>query len=75
MEPSTPVSFGLALEAMKDGKKVRRKVWRSDLHRSIKLCPGDAYSYPKFTELRGNDTYYWLPRHGDLIAEDWEVLA
>ena len=60
---------------MKDGKKVRRKVWRSDLQRTVELHPGDAYSYPKFTELRGSDKYYWLPRHGDLIAEDWEVLV
>lgn len=69
------VSFGLALEAMKQGHKVRRKVWGTRSQRSISLFPGDQYSFPTFKDSREDDMYYWLPRHGDLVAEDWEVLT
>lgn len=73
MNQST-VSFGLALEAMKQGQKVRRKVWGSQV-RSLGLYPGDQYTFPAFKDKRADDEYYWLPRHADLVAEDWEVLA
>lgn len=69
------VSFGLALEAMKQGKQVRRKEWGTRTQRSISLFPGGQYSYPAFKEAREDDVYYWLPRHRDLVAEDWEVLT
>ena len=72
---ATAVSFGLALEAMKQGKQVRRKEWGTRTQRSISLFPGDQYSYPAFKEALEDDLYYWLPRHGDLVAEDWEVLT
>ena len=74
MSAST-VSFGLALEAMKQGKEVRRKEWGTRTKRSISLYPGDKYSFPTFKDLQEDDEYYWLPRHGDLIAEDWEILS
>jgi hypothetical protein len=62
--------FGLAICALKRGKKVRRVGW------------GDALSYtedfrgygPRITRDLGGVTLSWYPEQEDMLAEDWEIV-
>ena len=77
------MDFGKALEALKQGKKVRRKGWngkglwlelqRPDAHSKMTL-PYVYLNYPK------GDTYHdgcrvpWQPSQTDMLEEDWEIV-
>jgi Protein of unknown function (DUF2829) len=66
------VEFGFAdaLYEMKGGWKVARSVWRNRTFTSflymkdgrIMMCAGSACTQ-------------WIPRHDDLVAEDWMMLS
>ena len=83
------MDFGKALEALKQGKRVRRSFW---LGRGFYLyyVPKNHYSAvtehakKEFGTLVPYDAYLavktdhsvvpWTPSHQDLIEEDWEIL-
>jgi hypothetical protein len=81
------VNFGEALEALKDGKRVRRKSWAANVF--LYFVPGSTFQvsrapllgiFPEGTEIQynhhidiavGNNCAVWQPSQSALIAEDW----
>ena len=80
------LTFGLAIEALKLGKKVSRKGWngkgifielqRPDEHSKMT----HPYIYIDTTCLQTNNPYApkdrvpWLASQIDMLAEDWQIL-
>jgi len=71
------MSFGLAIEAMKLGKKVRRNadfrgaflcVQKPDTH-SLMTEP-----YIRIVSYCGKLTVPWIPKMDDMLADDWEIV-
>ena len=62
-------SFEWALNLIRQGKPVRRKLWYPGLH--IILSPEGTISYQASfdTVLHGMQ---WVPSQWDLLSEDWE---
>ena len=54
-----------AIEAMKQGKKIRRVNW-SDKEDCLKLFIDNI--------IRFGSAYSWIPTTADLLADDWEVV-
>ena len=75
VEKSEPagMTFSEAVQAMKEGKKVRREIW-------AKWCWIIAMSYSKniqicFDDRAGTLEYYdWLPSLREVEATDWQVV-
>ena len=88
--PTSGMSFGLALEALKLGKSVSRSGWNG-AGQFVYVLPGDqlakATSYG-FGEYLGEPTFSdilvlrnaqnrlcaWVPSTGDLFADDWQLV-
>lgn len=88
--PTSGMSFGLALEALKLGKSVSRSSWNG-ADQFVYVLPGDqlakATSY-RFGEHLGEPTFSdilvlrnaqnrlcaWVPSTGDLFADDWQLV-
>lgn len=80
--PTTALTFGLALEAMKLGKKMQREGWNGkglwvqfwkstsscDLPHLMLMYPVNSYQYPLGARVP------WTPSQTDQLAEDWTVL-
>ncbi len=79
------MAFGLALEAMKKGKKVARAGWNGkDMW--LTLIEGDAYTLRDVFEVdgkllpwigmktAGDDIVPWLASQTDMLAEDWMIV-
>lgn len=73
--------FGVAMELMRDGHRVRRESWRhptTHLRLAERIHPQQpreqyiAYNYP-WAESRHESV--WMPAHPDILAKDWTVLA
>lgn len=60
------MTFGLALEAMKKGLKVGRGGWKKGNYIVL-----DAGIFHKVTT---GENYPWNPDHGDVMAEDWQIV-
>ena len=84
-ETKNSLTFGEALEAMKDGKKVARKGWNGK-GMYLYLADGKLLteeigdgSYP-FTDtvvMKTADNKYcigWLASQTDMLAEDWHIV-
>lgn len=75
------MNFGYALEALKKGKKIRRKGWSGRKEEAcMKLQRPDkkskmtqAYIYCEYTEDGKVRRVPWMPLQTDILAEDWEV--
>jgi hypothetical protein len=75
-------SFGGALSALRDGKKVARKGWNA--HHTLGLQipdEGSANTLPYIYMVVGQDAVDmqgkrvpWVASQTDLLAEDWEVV-
>lgn len=70
------MNFGEAIQAMKDGKRVRRKDWENDTWITVNYM---AYNRPAYISL-GRDNSFdghkpWYPSQEDMLAEDWEIKA
>lgn len=68
------MNFGEAIQAMKDGKRVRRKDWKNDIWITVDYL---TYNQPPYIYL-GRDNSFdghksWIPRMEDMLAEDWEI--
>lgn len=81
------MSFGLAIEALRKGFRVRRRSWNGK-GIFIELQTPDAYSkmtspyiYIDTTGLQTQNTEApksrvpWLASQTDMLAEDWEIFA
>jgi hypothetical protein len=77
------MTFGLALEAMKMGKKVQRAGWngkgmwlelqRPDAHSKMTL-PYIFLSYPDDAINTPGARVPWLASQTDMLAEDWRLI-
>ncbi|PEF03455.1 hypothetical protein COM97_27335 [Bacillus thuringiensis] len=84
------MTFGQAIEALKQNKKVARKGWNG---KGMFVYFVPANSYPTMTDVAkkefGDMAHYnpyfaiktvvgtistWVPSVGDCLAEDWEVV-
>jgi Protein of unknown function (DUF2829) len=74
------MNFGEALQAMKNGKKVRRQLWVDEnapwrgIYAAIMTMPAPfepqiVVGYPGKDELRPFAGSQW-----DLLSEDWEIV-
>ena len=65
--------FGLALEALRKGFKVRCKGWPEGRH--LEFADATEYKFPYIREVYasgGNNM--WLAPQIDLLAEDWMII-
>lgn len=75
------MTFGDALEALKEGKSARRRGWTgTKAGVCMKLqCPDkhskmtQPYIYSEYTERGKIRRVPWMPLQADILAEDWEV--
>lgn len=64
------MDFGIALIAMKNGRKVHRKAWVD--YQCLYI---DKVADEKVILLdKGKTKECWTPKHKDLIIEDWEIV-
>lgn len=87
--PIDGMNFGLAIEAMKNGKKCRRAGWNGK-NQHIELASAISYTSPTGTIVNaehaaiGNKAIAfcgtcgvqmgWLASQADMLAEDWEIV-
>lgn len=87
--PTDCMSFGLAIEAMKKGKKVARRGWNGknqhiELATRISYMTADGVFVNVEHEAIGNKAIAfcgtsgvqmgWLASQADMLADDWEVV-
>lgn len=67
------MNFGEAIQAMKDGKRVRRKGWENDIWITVNyIASCQTYiSLGRDYSFDGHKT--WIPRPEDMLADDWEI--
>jgi hypothetical protein len=72
-----------ALQALKDGKKVKRKHWRIDeyLATGVKGGKWGIWPSPKYNQYRGDDLYHLEDAVlltdeilDDFLYDDWEIV-
>ena len=87
--PIDGMNFGLAIEAMKKGKKCRRAGWNGK-NQHIELASAISYTSPegvivnaehdaignKATAFCGTSGIQmgWLASQADMLADDWEIV-
>ena len=87
--PIDGMNFGLAIEAMKKGKKCRRAGWNGK-NQHIELASAISYTSPAGTIVNaehaaiGNKAIAfcgtsgvqmgWLASQADMLADDWEIV-
>jgi hypothetical protein len=67
------MNFGEALQAMKGGKRVRRKEWKNDIWITVDYI---ASCLPRISLGRDNsfDGHKpWYPSQEDMLEDDWEI--
>jgi len=72
------MTFGQAIEALKDGRKVARKEWnRKGLYLELQV-PNEysktTYIYMQYPSEKVKDTGPWLVSQTDMLAEDWMIV-
>ncbi len=88
--PVSGLSFGLAIEALKQGKSLLRAGWNGKeqfvyLVKGEKLASALGYDFgeyvgePTFNDMfvlrnSQNELCAWVPSTGDLMAEDWQIV-
>lgn len=70
------MNFGQALEALKEGKKVKRSFWGGYWKiEAYELYSTNEYSEMIIAKLKDDGGYAPAqPYQADLLAEDWEVI-
>ena len=87
--PIDGMNFGLAIEAMKKGKKCRRACWNGK-NQHIELASAISYTSPEGVIVNaehdaiGNKAIAfcgtsgiqmgWLASQADMLADDWEIV-
>lgn len=88
--PTDGMYFGLAIEAAKQGKKIRRAGWNGK-NQYIELATAISYKNPEGVAVNvehdaiGNKAFAfvgtsgvqmgWLASQADMLADDWEVVT
>lgn len=80
--PTQGMTFGLALEALKNGFKVARAgwngkgMWLSMSGKGVREVPAGSFWFPSITmkTATGEILMGWLARQTDMFAEDWLVI-
>ena len=89
-ESSSGMNFGRAIEAAKQGKKIRRAGWNGK-NQYIELATAISYKNPEGVAVNvehdaiGNKAFAfvgtsgvqmgWLASQADMLADDWEVMT
>ena len=87
--PIDGMNFGLAIEAMKKGKKCRRAGWNGK-NQHIELASAISYTSPEGTIVNANHEAIgnkaiafcgtsgvqmgWLASQADMLADDWMIV-
>ena len=87
--PIDGMNFGLAIEALKKGKKCRRAGWNGK-NQHIELASAISYTSPEGTIVNANHEAIgnkaiafcgtsgiqmgWLASQADMLADDWEIV-
>ena len=77
--PTTGMTFGLAIEAMKAGKRVARDGW-SGKGMWGEYVPAKDFSFsellPHFVIKNTNNSFStWVPSINDCLADDWQIVG
>ena len=86
--PISGMTFGLALEALKMGKKVARAGWNgkgltlrlvgignlTHAENEISTLPYIVICYPSDAKTTPNAVVPWLASQTDMLAEDWRIV-
>ena len=71
------MNFGLAIEALKDGKKVAREGWNGK-GMFLELQKVDSNSKMQHNYIYMSDVagkyFPWNPNNLDMLAEDWCII-
>ena len=73
------MNFGEALEAIKNGKKAKRKGWNGK-EQYIELAQNISYQNMGGEVVNCNHESTsgvqmgWLASHADMLADDWEIM-
>ena len=66
------MDFGKALNMLRAGKLLRRRAWGMRAH--VLLVPESVDMGAMLVEVAsGMRPVAWIPRHEDLLGEDWEI--
>ena len=67
------MNFGEAIQAMKDGKRVCRKGWKT-VWLAINNLEYGRSSFIYYCKDNSIDEYpVWYPNQEDMLADDWEI--
>ena len=69
--PITGLTFGLAIEALKQGKKVARAGW---VDRGVYLQLTYGYKQRPRIQIFNDIVDRWLPSETSIFAEDWMII-
>jgi len=83
--PTTRMTFGLAIEAVKKGSRVARKGWNGKgmWLTLVKTPPttaihinGEVYGFSSYIQLKAADNKMipWNASQADMLAEDWCIV-
>ena len=87
--PTDGLNFGLAIEAAKHGKKIKRRGWNGknqyvELARAISFMAPDGAVVNAEHDAIGNQAFAfcgtsgvqmgWLASQADMLADDWEIV-
>lgn len=87
--PTDGMSFGLAIEAAKRGKKIKRRGWNGknqyvELAGAIRYVSPEGHIVNAEHDAIGNQAFAfcgtsgvqmgWLASQADMLADDWEVV-
>jgi hypothetical protein len=73
--PTAGLTFGLAVEALRMGKKVARAGWNGKGMWLRITCEDDATALP-WVGMKTADNKFvpWLASQTDILAEDWQII-
>ena len=77
--PTTGMTFGLAIEALKAGKRVARAGWNGR-GMWVEYAPAKDFSFselnPHFVIKNTNNSFStWVPSINDCLADDWQIVS
>ena len=77
--PTTGMTFGLAIEALKAGKRVARAGWNGK-GMWVEYVPAKDFSFselnPHFVIKNTNNSFStWVPSINDCLADDWQIVG
>lgn len=65
------VTFGKAIEALKNGSTIYRQCWEGT---KLQLVPGSGAADPYIlARLWNGHIVVWVPTHDDMLNDDWII--